>query len=139
MTRILVQVQPLQGFVDALLPVPAVLRLDGALQRVEVAVAVAVLVDQRDHVGDAGARGLEDVAPGIQHRFLRHISDAQALLQLQDAVVGLFQAGQDFEERGLARAVAPDQADAFAGLQREIGVVEQRNVAEGELRVERQG
>ena len=40
---VLVQVQPVQGFVDALLPVPAVLRLDGALQLVEVALAVAVL------------------------------------------------------------------------------------------------
>ena len=32
-----------------------------ALQRVEVAVAVAVLVDQRDHVGQPGAGGVEHV------------------------------------------------------------------------------
>jgi ATPase subunit of ABC transporter with duplicated ATPase domains len=57
-------------------------------------------------------------------------------LQLQRSVVGLFQAGEDLEQRRLARAVAPDQADAFAGLQGEIGVIEQGHVAEGQLCVE---
>ena len=52
------------------------------------------------------------------------------------AVVGLLDAGEDLQQRGLAGAVAADQADALAGFQREIGVVEQGHVAEGELRVE---
>ena len=96
-----------------------------------------VLVDQRDHVGDACAGGREDGGLRIEHRLLRDIGDAQALLQLQGAVVGLLQAGQDLEQRGLARAVAPDQADALARLEREIRVIQQGHMAEGQLRVEK--
>jgi hypothetical protein len=43
--------QAMQGFLDALLPVPAVLRLNGALQGVEVALTVRVLIDQLDQSG----------------------------------------------------------------------------------------
>jgi hypothetical protein len=75
------------------------------------------------------------VAPGPAG-LLRHIGDAQALLELQRAVVGLFKAAQDLEQGRFARAVAADQAHAFRGLDGHVGVVEQRNVAEGELRVE---
>ena len=66
------------------------------------------------------------VASRVQHGLLRHIGDAQVLLHLQRAVVGLFQAAQDFEQRGFARAVAADQADAFRGFEGEVGVIEQR-------------
>ena len=53
--RLGIEVQAVQRLVDALLPVPAVVRLDAALQRVEVAVAVGVVVDAGDDVG-AGRR-----------------------------------------------------------------------------------
>ena len=43
---------------------------------------------------------------------------------------------QDLEQRGLARAVAADQADALRFEQREVRVIEQRDVTERELRVE---
>ena len=46
---------------------------------------------------------------------------------------GLSEPRQDLQQRGLARAVAPDQADALAGFQGEIGVVEQGHMAEGQL------
>ena len=138
MTGVLVQVQPLQGFLDALLPVPAVLRLDRALQRVEVALRRGCTGRSSAITSATPARAAwKTVGFRFQHRFLRHIGDAQALLQLQDAVVRLLQARQDLEERGLAGAIAPDQADAFAGFEREIRVVEQRDVAEGQLRVEK--
>ena len=68
--------------------------------------------------------------------LLRHIGDAQALLELQRAVVGLLQPAQDLEERRLAGAIAADQADALRFDEREVRMVEQRDVAERELRVE---
>ena len=40
-----------------------------------------------------------------------------------------------FSSERLARAVAPDQRDALAGLERERGAVEQRHMAEGEVGV----
>ena len=66
------------------------------------------------------------------------VRDAQTLLDVQDAVLGLHHAAEDLEQRGLARPVAPDQADTLAALQGEVGVIQQRHVAEGQLRV-RQG
>ena len=42
--------------------------------------------------------------------------------------------GDDFQQRGLAGAVAADQADALAGFKRKFRVIEQRDVAERELR-----
>jgi len=83
---------------------------------------MGVLLDQRDDVGNAFPDGLEDGAMEVEHRFLRDVGDAKALLQLQASVVGPLQPRQDLEQRGLARAVAPDQADALAGFQREVGV-----------------
>ena len=114
---ILVQVQPMQGLLDPLLPVPAVLVFDRALQFVQVSVAGGVQVDPGDDVGDSRAGGLEHGRIGFEHRLLRHVRDAHPGLQLQNAVVGFFHAGQDLQHRRLAGAVAPDQPDALAGLQ----------------------
>ena len=38
---------------------------------------------------------------------------------------GVFLAEDDFEQRGFARAVRPDEADALAGQERERNVVKQ--------------
>ena len=54
---------------------------------------------------------------------------------LQLAVVERDRAGEDAEQRRLAGAVAADEADALAVLQRERGAVEERQVAVGELGV----
>ena len=70
---------------------------------------------------------------GRQHRLLRHQRDAQACLRSQLAVVERHVARDDAEQRGLAGAVAADQADALARFHRERGAVEQRQVAVGEL------
>jgi len=48
------------------------------------------------------------------------------------AVIGLRQPLDDFQEAGFSGAVAPDQADALAGLDDQIDVIEQRYVAVGE-------
>src|SRR5205085_2143179 len=48
-------------------------------------------------------------------------------------IVELEFAGDDFQQRRFAGAVAPDEADALAGFERKIRVIEQRHVTEGEL------
>ena len=131
-----VQVQPVQGFVQPLLPGPAVLGFDAALQRVQVAFVARVLVDQFQHAGQAFANGVEHRRLGREHRLLRDVGDLQALLQLQDAVVHAFEAGEDLQQRGLARAVAADQADALGRFERELGVVKKGNVPESKLCIE---
>jgi hypothetical protein len=131
-----VQVQAVDGFLDPLRPVPAVERLDLALHRVQVAVAVGVALDQLLCAGDTLAHGGEDTGFGVEHGLLGDVGDTQALLQLQDAVIGLFHAGEDFQQRGLAGAVAADEAHPFGGFDGQVGVVEECNMAEGELGVE---
>ena len=133
-----IQVQAVQGFVDALLPVPGVEGFDLRLQRVEVGAfrGGQILVAQGHDMRQAGAGGLEDGGVGVERRFLGHIGDAKPCLQLQRAVVGFFEAAEDLEERGFAGAVAADEADALGLEQGEVRVVEQRHVAEGQLRIE---
>ena len=107
----------MQGFFHPLFPVPAVLVLDGSLQFVQVAFAVRVLLDPGDDIGHAGACRLEHGRIGVEQRFLGDIRDLDTSLELQHAVVGLFQPCQDFQHGRLASAVASDQADALAGLE----------------------
>ena len=57
--------------------------------------------------------------------FLRQITDARAADERYVARVRVLLAKDDFEQRGFARAVRPDDGDAFAGLQRERNVVKQ--------------
>ena len=57
--------------------------------------------------------------------FLRQIADARAADERHVARVRLLLAEDDFEQRGFARAVRPDDGDAFAGLERERNVVKQ--------------
>ena len=71
-------------------------------------------------------------AGGRLAMFTRRL-DVQALLALQQAVVGLFQSRENAQQRGLPGAVAADQADPLAGLQGEIGVRQQGDVPEGKL------
>ncbi|EWS54886.1 hypothetical protein X551_02314 [Methylibium sp. T29] len=131
------ELQPLQRLGDALLPGPAVHRLDAGLDRVEIIVRIVRLVAlaQRLHLGKADAHRVEHAGLGVEHRLLRHQREPQALLQLQRAVVGLLEPGDDLQQRGLAGAVAADQADALTGLEREAGVVEQGDVAIGQVGV----
>jgi hypothetical protein len=48
------------------------------------------------------------------------------------AVLRLDEAGGNFEQRRLARTVAPDQGNAVTGSGRELGSVEQRRAAEAQ-------
>jgi hypothetical protein len=133
--RLWIQMQAMQGLLDALLPVPAVLRLNRALQGIEVALTVRVLFDQLDQSLEACAHRSEHGVVRVQQRFLGDKRQAHALLELDHSVVRFLHASQDLEQRGLSRAVASDEADALATLQREAGLVEKCHVAEGQMGV----
>jgi hypothetical protein len=126
-----------QRRLDALLPVPGVERFDSRLQGIEVDALRMGLVGVADdaRLGDALADRVEHDAGIVEQRLLRHVADPQALRLLQEAVVELLQAGDDLEQRRLAGAVAADQADALARLERQRRAVEQGDVAEGEVGV----
>jgi len=131
--RIGIQVQALQGFFDALQPVPAVLGFDQRLQAIQVAFAAGVLVQHRHQRGQAFAHRLEYGMRRIELRFLGHIGQAQILPVLQGAVVHLFHSTQNLQQRRLAGAIASDQAHTFVLLQRKAGFVQQGNMAESQL------
>ena len=60
---------------------------------------------------------------GREHAFLWHVNDFQAALDDELPVVELLCACEDFEQRGFACAVAPDESDFFALRELEGGVV----------------
>ena len=133
--RLRVQVQAVQGLRHALFPVPAVQRLDLALHRVQVAVALAILFNKAYNPRQSCAYCYKNSSIRIELRLLGHVGDAGVVLDLQAAVVGLFHPGQNFEHRGLARAVATNQADAFRGFEGKTSVVKQGNVPISQLGV----
>jgi hypothetical protein len=122
--RLGLQVQPVQRFVDALLQFqPSCASIRPCRRRGRPGCGCSV--DQVDDVGQRLAHRFEHRAVFVQQRFLGDEGDAQALLALQRRRRRALHAGQDLQQGGLAGAVAADQADALAGLQREIGVVQQ--------------
>lgn len=86
-----------------------------------------VAFDVADHVEDSGVF--------VQLRLLFDRGHAQPRTAGDVAVVGNGAAIQQPQQRGLAGAVAADEADALAGLDGEVGVVQQRMVAIGQLDV----
>ena len=93
------QVQPIERFFHALLPVPAIERLDAALQRVQIALPAGVLIHQRAHGRQAFANGVEHRGLRRQRRLLWHPGHPQPLLHLQRAVVGPLDARKNLEQR----------------------------------------
>ncbi|CFL98495.1 Uncharacterised protein [Bordetella pertussis] len=86
-------------------------------------------------MGMGVAHDVEHRAGFIQCGFLLDRGHAQARTAGDVAVVGLRAAIEQAQQRRFARAVAPDQADALAFLDGEIGVVQQGVVAVGQLNV----
>ena len=82
--------------------------------------------DQIQHVLRAVADVFLHILRRIEHEILRQIAGHQIALPRNFAAVGRLQAGEDFQKRRLAAAVAPDQADAVAFLNAERGGVENR-------------
>src|SRR5690606_107451 len=90
-----------------------------------------------DLAGAAGGqRRLQRRAAERRHvAFLGQVADTDAFHGAAFAVVGRDFVGQQFHQRALAAAVAPDEGDAGAAVDGEIGILEQRRAAEGEVDV----
>ena len=131
------QLQALERLGDTLLPGPAAQRLDAALQRIQILAGRMRLVAlaQRLGLGHADAHRLEHRRARRELRLLRDVMAPQALLELQQPVVRALQPGEDLQQRGLAGAIAADQAEALARLERHRRVVEQRDMPVGETGV----
>ena len=127
----------MQRLVDALLPGPAIEGFEARLQRVEIVARLMALeaLAQALGLGHAFADRIEHGQRAGEFRFLRNIEAAQALLHLQHAVVRALEAGEDLQQRRLAAAVAADQPDALAAIDRQRRAVEQRHMAIGEVGV----
>ncbi len=130
-----VQMQALQRLAHALLPVPAIQRLNLALHRVQVAMTQAIFFDQANHPRQADARRLEYGRLSVELWFLGDVGNPGATLHLQGAVIGLLHAAQNFEHGGFASAVAADQAHALRGFEGKSSVVEQGYVPKSQLGV----
>ena len=87
------------------------------------------LRDQAQHMRRAVADVLGHGLRGIEHEILRQIADDEIALPRHLAGVGLLETGENAEEGGLARAIAADEAEAFAFLDAERGGVEHGAVA----------
>jgi hypothetical protein len=128
----------MQCFFYALFPVPGVEGFDLRLEGVQVQAVRARQIQIAD--GNDRAQALagcgEHIRIHIEQRLLGHVGDPEVLLQLQGAVVRLFQTAQYLEHGRLASAIAADQTNALGFKKREVRMIEQRDVTERELGVE---
>jgi hypothetical protein len=134
---VFIQAQAVNRLFHALLPCPAVQRFYLRLNRIKIISRVMPLIFFTQILRFFYAFGHRFKHGGIalKQRLLRHVSDAQIALQLQQAVVGFLNARENFEERRFTRAVAANQADAFVCFQREARAVEQRDMTISEVSV----
>ena len=72
---------------------------------------------------------VEDAAAGEREAVLRQVADGHALDVGAQAVVQCFDAGEDLQQRGFARAVAADQPGALVGRDQPVDVFEEEFVA----------
>ena len=114
---------------DAPVQRPAFERGDAMLQMLVPFRVVRQRFEFGDEVEDV-LRAVADVFMNvfrrIEHEILRQIAGDQFALPGNLAAVRRLQAGEDFQERRLAAAVAPDQSDAVALLNAERRIVKHR-------------
>ena len=72
---------------------------------------------------------------GFEARILRQEGKARTFALFEKALVGLSEARGDLEEGRLARTIDADQADALAGFDRQVELIENRSGAEREADV----
>jgi hypothetical protein len=84
---------------------------------------------------EAAVHDVEDGAGDVLRDFLDEAADDGGVGADDFAAIGGFLAGDETHEAGLARAIAAEETDAFAGLDLEIDFVEQGRgaVFEGDL------
>jgi hypothetical protein len=106
--------------------------------RLERVVDVVVVVVLRLEFLAAGG-DVEDGLVADGGAFLRQVAEVGAAFPLDGALVGLLLAEDEVEERGLARAIGPDQAEAVGARDEErdvgkqfAGAVGLGNVGDGE-------
>ena len=78
---------------------------------------------------------IEDAARIALGHFLRKTRHAHAGLHPHLAIVRHDLAGEQAQQRRLARAIAADQRDPLAGLDRQLDIVEQQRAAFGHCQV----
>jgi len=88
------------------------------------AVARFVAMDGRDDVGGSGGDVFVDRYGGIEFELLGEVSGAEVAAGSDLAGVGLIFAGENFEERGFAAAVAADESDFLTRFDGEGDAVE---------------
>ena len=138
------QAQPRQNGLHSLLHVPAVLLvklvlcLREALERPRRVIArdfdgrVVIGRHQRADVAEAFGYDVEDGRRGGERHVLFEPGDAHAGLQPPRAGVGRQFAAGDAQQRGLAGAVAANQADAFSSVDLHRRAIDQGKVSEGD-------
>ena len=123
------------GGLDPGVEVPAVGVVDEVEQVVELGVAtlaVFVAADGFDDVGRARGDVFLHGELGIQLELLRQIADAEGAAQRDFPGIRHLLAGEDFEERGLAAAVAADHARFLPGGDGKRDPIQQRLVTVGQ-------
>lgn len=133
------QFQSREHAIHAPVQVPALLRVDARLHaRERIGMAgqlelVAELVELREQCAQfAQRRGhhIEHAARKSMRHFLREPGHAHAALHAHLAIVGAQFARDQPQQRRLARAVATDDAHAFARLDHEVDLVQQQRTAD---------
>ncbi len=91
---------------------------------------IAHLVREMVQIGEAEFGLVDHGVFGIEDRVLDEIADLGVSANRDGAEVGLLLAGEHPEEGGFARAVGPDEADAFAFVDGEVEFLEEDFFAE---------
>jgi hypothetical protein len=98
---------------------------------------IAVLVMRL--AGERAGTHPQALAQGCRRRQLRlllHEGHPQTVTALQSAIVERCETGYHAQQRGLAGAITPDQAQPLAAAYRELYAIQQRAVAVGEVGIQ---
>ncbi len=83
----------------------------------------------------AGRDDVDDRAAHVDWNFLVESRENRTGLAEDIARVGFYFTRDDTHEGGFARAIAPEQADAFAGIDLEVDFIQDRRATEAEIHV----
>ena len=93
---------------------------------------LVIVSQQRPQTLQPASNDLEHGRRGIRRQLLRQRGDAQTGLTPDLAAIGVQLIGQQTQQGGLARTVAANQANPFAGVQLKAGAIQQLFSAEGD-------